>query len=66
MTALAEAMIGEAGCEPQIAALCVTERVVSLCAAIVYDRDVEGEDARATACHDALFARFQEQGFPPF
>ena len=64
--ALAEEIVSRHRFEPQIAAVCVTDRVVSLCAAILYDRDVPGEDERARACHDDLLARFAERGFPPF
>lgn len=63
---IAEEVVMRHRFEPQVAAVCVTDRVISFCAAIVYDRDVEGEDARARACHDELLARFESRGFPPF
>jgi 4-cresol dehydrogenase (hydroxylating) len=33
--------------------------------ALAYDREVEGEDERALACHDALRRKLSEAGYPP-
>lgn len=63
---LAEAALSRAGFEPNIALLGVTERALSCVIAIAYDRDVDGEDARALACHDALHAELVAAGYPPF
>ena len=61
-----EAELAAGGFEPSVALLGVTERVLQLVAAIAYDRDVPGEDARALACHDRLAARLAAFGYPPF
>jgi 4-cresol dehydrogenase (hydroxylating) len=55
-----------AGFEPSLALLGVTERALSAVAAIAYDRDVHGEDARAMQCHDRVHALLVERGYPPF
>lgn len=55
-----------AGFEPSLALLGVTDRALSAVAAIAYDRDVDGEDVRAMACHDRVYAVLVERGYPPF
>ncbi|MSP59242.1 MAG: FAD-binding oxidoreductase [Myxococcales bacterium] len=64
--ALCEEAIGGAGFEPQIAVVFASERLALVCAAIVWDRAAEGDDARAMACHDALLARLIGGGYLPF
>lgn len=54
------------GFEAGIALLAVTPRALSAVAQIAYDRDVPGEDERARACHDRVFARAVLAGYPPF
>ena len=63
---LSEAALTDAGFEPNIALLGVTERALSCVIAIAYDRDIGGDDARALACHDALSAQLVAAGYPPF
>jgi 4-cresol dehydrogenase (hydroxylating) len=65
VAALCEEIVFRHGFEPQVALLAVTERLVYVAASIVYDRDVPGEDARAMACHDELFAKLLERGYYP-
>lgn len=48
------------GFDPMIALATPTERVASLLPTILYDREVEGDDARAMRCHDALVAKLAE------
>lgn len=55
-----------AGFEPALALLGVTERVLYAAVSLAFDRDVPGEDARARACHDRVFARLDAAGYPPF
>ncbi|MDX2090078.1 MAG: FAD-binding oxidoreductase [Kofleriaceae bacterium] len=63
---LVETTVLEGGFEPSIALLGVTPRALSVIASIAYDRHVPGEDDRARACHDRLFAQLVERGYPPF
>lgn len=63
---LVEAELFDAGFEPQIALLGITPRVLSLVASLSYDRDVDGEDARAMAVHRRVFDALVAHGYPPF
>jgi 4-cresol dehydrogenase (hydroxylating) len=63
---IVEREFADAGFEPSLALLGVTDRALSAVAAIAYDRDVDGEDARAMACHDRVHALLVERGYPPF
>jgi 4-cresol dehydrogenase (hydroxylating) len=63
---LVEAEVTAAGFEPALALLGVTERVLYAVLSLAYDRDVDGEDARAAACHERVFAALCARGYPPF
>jgi 4-cresol dehydrogenase (hydroxylating) len=63
---LAEELLPAHGFEPSLALVAIDERLVYLLIAILYDREVPGEDARARACHDALLGRFLARGLYPF
>ncbi len=63
---LYETELSRAGFEPGIALLAVTARALSAVAQIAYDRDLPGEDERARACHDRIYALAVERGYPPF
>ncbi|MCE5289319.1 MAG: FAD-dependent oxidoreductase [Nocardiaceae bacterium] len=63
---IVETEFASAGFEPNLALLGVTERALSAVAAIVYDRDVDGEDERAMQCHDRVHSMLVERGYPPF
>ena len=63
---LCEGMMLERGFEPLLALLAQHDRSAYLVPIIVYDRDVEGEDDRARACHDDLLAALIEAGYPPY
>lgn len=63
---LAEREIAAAGFEPAIALLGVAPRAISAIASIAWDRDLDGEDARARGAHDRLFAALVAAGYPPF
>lgn len=54
------------GFEPNIGFLSITERALDVTGAIVYDREIEGEDEKAMLCHDALMAAFENQGYSPY
>ncbi len=49
--------------EPKIALLCVTARKINVVINPIYDRDVEGEDARAMACQQELIAALHKAGY---
>jgi 4-cresol dehydrogenase (hydroxylating) len=61
----AKRILLEHGFDPLLAMVAQTERTIYFVPLLIYDRDVPGEDARARACHDALFAHFCDQGFHP-
>lgn len=65
-TDLAAQIITAYGFEPNIALVAVTPRVVHVILAIIYDRAVDGEDARATICHDVLLRALAERGYLPY
>ncbi|MBD2300152.1 FAD-binding oxidoreductase [Nostoc sp. FACHB-190] len=52
--------------EPNIGLQCVTERSIDMTVAIVYDRDVPGEDERAIACHDEMMQKLILEGYIPY
>jgi 4-cresol dehydrogenase (hydroxylating) flavoprotein subunit len=63
--------IAEQGClshgfEPNIALICTSERNIDATVMIMYDRDVEGEDAKARACHDKVLSDLVESGYIPY
>ncbi|WP_224243207.1 FAD-binding oxidoreductase [Hyalangium gracile] len=63
--ALAEPVPLRFGFEPNLCVLGVSARCAYLVVAIIYDRAVEGEDARALACHHALQQALGEAGYYP-
>ncbi len=63
---LYEVELAASGFEPAIALLAVTPRALSAVAQIAYDRDVPGDDERARACHDRVYALAVKRGYPPF
>jgi 4-cresol dehydrogenase (hydroxylating) flavoprotein subunit len=52
--------------EPSIALLSLSERTLKVVAAIVYDRNVTGEDERALACYQEMFAQLINEGYFPY
>jgi 4-cresol dehydrogenase (hydroxylating) len=52
------------GFELHTALSAMSTRALNVYAAIVYDRDIEGEDARAEACHAALVEHFRVCDMP--
>jgi 4-cresol dehydrogenase (hydroxylating) flavoprotein subunit len=64
--AFVESAMLEHGFEPMIAMVAQSERCLYLMPLLLYDRDVEGEDERAMACHDALFAELAARGYFPY
>ena len=56
----------EFGFEPQVAFIFPSERAVYMFPSIVYDRDVQGEDEKAIACHDKMLSTFISAGYYPY
>jgi 4-cresol dehydrogenase (hydroxylating) len=51
------------GFEPQLSLTLLTERALTCVVSISYDRDVDGEDARATACYRELRDTLDARGY---
>jgi len=54
------------GFEPMLSLTMVTERALTCVVSIHYDREVEGEDARALACYHTLVATLRRDGYHPY
>ena len=63
---LVEETLTARGFEPQIAINCISERAVVITAALVYDREVPGDDERAADCHAALMRDLSAEGYLPY
>lgn len=63
--AVAEPLPLQYGFEPNLCLLGVSARCAYLVVALVYDRKVEGEDARALECYQALQKAMNEAGYYP-
>jgi 4-cresol dehydrogenase (hydroxylating) flavoprotein subunit len=61
-----EELIERHGFEPNIGMHIEAGRTLPAYIALMYDRDVPGEDARALACHDALLDLLLVRGHYPF
>lgn len=61
-----ESVYAQFGFEPNLGMTPVTARSLHGYLAILYDRDVPGEDERAMACHDRLLELALELGCPPY
>jgi 4-cresol dehydrogenase (hydroxylating) len=51
------------GFEPAISLTMITERSLACVISITYDRQVAGEDEKASACHAELLRRLNDAGF---
>lgn len=54
------------GFEPAVSITLLTERATDCVVNISYDRDVEGEDARAMDCHDEMLDLLCSSGYYPY
>ena len=63
---LATTILLSHGFEPQISISVATERSLICVIAISYDRGVEGQDARAFECYNALTQQLLARGYPPY
>ncbi len=64
--AISSEVMSACGFDPMIAVATPSERAASILPTILYDRDVDGEDGRAMACHDALVRRLADEGWLPY
>jgi 4-cresol dehydrogenase (hydroxylating) len=51
------------GFEPAISITMLTERTLACIISLAYDRNIEGEDARAMACYKSLLSELAKQGY---
>lgn len=61
-----ESLVHAHGFEPNIGLNCIEGRSVHLFLAILYDRDIPGEDNRAMQCHDAALQQLTAAGHYPY
>ena len=61
-----EALVAQHGFEANIGLNPVSPRAVEAYLAIMFDRDVPGEDTKALRCHDAVLAWLTAQGHLPY
>lgn len=54
------------GFEPNLGLNCVSERSIDITAALLYDRNVAGEDERALNCHNESVAKLTAAGYIPY
>lgn len=52
--------------EPNIGLTCTSGRSIHTFIAIIYDRDLAGEDQRAMECHDKMLQLLTQEGYIPF
>ncbi|AKT41174.1 FAD-binding oxidoreductase [Chondromyces crocatus] len=52
--------------EPGISVIFATERCANIVVALMYDRELPGEDGRAMACYQDIFDRLAAQGYLPY
>jgi len=64
LTGMISRIMLSCGFEPQISLTLVTDRAIACVISLSYDRDVEGEDERAMACHRELLQFLAESGYP--
>lgn len=63
---ICEATCKEFGYESNIGLNMYSERCVVFTIAILYDREIEGEDANALACYKSMQRQFIDAGYPPY
>lgn len=66
MSELINAVQIKYGYEPGLSITLLTERTLDCVISIVYDRDIDGEDEKAMACHDELFEKLTDLGYFPY
>jgi 4-cresol dehydrogenase (hydroxylating) len=66
VTDVAARVLLDSGFEPQMSISVASERLLACIITIGYDRDVEGEDARAAGCFERLLQEMLARGYPPY
>lgn len=66
LTKLVEDVVREHGYEPNMGLVFITPRCLYMTGALVYDRDLPGEDAKALVCYKDLFQRVAKAGYHPY
>lgn len=61
-----ESIIFRHGFEPNVGFNCVSGRCAHLYLSLIYDRDVDGEDDQAVACHDEVIEALKARGHLPY
>ncbi len=56
----------DGGYEPSISITLITPRTASCVVSLNYDRELDGEDARARACYEEVVRRCNEAGYHPY
>ncbi len=56
----------EFGFEPNLGFLYANDRALDITGAICYDREVEGDDEKALACHNAIMDELIQHGYVPY
>ncbi|MCP4105831.1 MAG: FAD-binding oxidoreductase [Desulfobacteraceae bacterium] len=52
--------------EPNIGLNCATERSIIITTGIVYDREIPGEDQKASECYHVMLKKLTESGYIPY
>src|SRR5262249_32482211 len=63
ITALATSVVLRHGFEPAISLTVLTDRTLSCIISLAYDREVPGEDQKATACYHELLDTLSREGY---
>lgn len=63
---IVESTVTAHGLEPNVGMTAASGRVLNAFVALMFDRDVTGEDERAAACHDQLLEQLLANGYPPY
>jgi 4-cresol dehydrogenase (hydroxylating) flavoprotein subunit len=63
---LIEEICAQYNFEPNIAITGTQTRTLKILLALIYDREVSGEDERAMACHDDLMKQMMTKGYLPY
>jgi 4-cresol dehydrogenase (hydroxylating) flavoprotein subunit len=63
LTALAGEIILRHGLEPAISLTMITERALACIISLAFDRDLPGEDERASRCYHELLDRMAQEGY---
>ncbi|MCF2858848.1 FAD-binding oxidoreductase [Pseudoalteromonas sp. SMS1] len=54
------------GYEPAMTLQCISARQIDIIISISFDRELDGEDANAKACHDTLLQKLYQAGYYPY